>query len=53
MLVAENAQEFAHAIVKNYDNFDELHKLSYYSRKEINNSFTEEAAWENIKEDFK
>ena len=53
MFVEENAQEFAHAIVKNYENFEELHKLSYYARKEINKNFSADAAWDVIKEDFK
>ena len=52
MMIGDSAQEFAHAIVKLYDNFDELHKLSYYARKEINKKFTEDAAWDIIKDDF-
>lgn len=52
MKIGDSAQEFSHDILKLYDDFDELHKLSYYARKEINNRFTEDAAWEIIKDDF-
>ena len=53
MRVADSAQEFAHAIIKIYDDFDELHKLSYYARKEINQNWTMDSAWEIIENDFK
>lgn len=50
--IADSAQEFAHAIVKLFDDFDELHKLSYYARKEINQNWTMDSAWEIIESDF-
>lgn len=52
MKVEATAQEFAHCIEKLYDNFDELEKLSFFARKEINKHFSMEAAWEKIKDDF-
>ena len=52
MKIKDHAQEFAYEIVKLYDNFEELEKLSFFARKEINKHFTMDAAWDIIKSDF-
>ena len=51
--IENTAQEFAYAIIKLYDDFDELEKLSFFAKKEINKHFTMESAWDIIKSDFK
>ena len=52
MKVKDDAAEFAGEILKLYDDFEELRRLSIETQNVINRRFTMEAAWNIVKEDF-
>ena len=52
MEITDDAPTFSQKILKLYDDFDTLKKLSIRSQEVINKKFTMDAAWDIIKDDF-